>query len=292
MFQNKISKLFIAAGLVSMVFVSCKKGEHIDNIIAPPEAARFNKTTPTGSFFIDPTNPATGLTFTVPVSISTVSSADRTLNLTYTSSTGAAQGVQYNGPASVTIPAGETTASFDITGIPAGYDVPGRKDNLVINISSPDTVYKRGTFWLTMQKYCAVNFPAFAGDYDNTNEVWGTNTWGPYTTAVETITSTGPTSARITVSNLFDFGWNPITFDVDWSNPSAFTVNVVPQSSGIGDAGTLSNGTYAGLEVAVRPFAGNPGTFSSCDGSITLRMQLGVAGVGWYGNLYQVTMVR
>lgn len=277
------------AGVVSMAFMSCKKGEHIDNIIDPPEAARFNQVNPVGSFFMDPTSPD-GLNYTVPVSISTVASTDRTLSLTYTSAT-AVQGVQYNAPATVTIPAGETTASFNITGIPSGYDVPGRKDDLVINISSPDTVHKRGTYWLSLQKYCAVNINSFEGDYDNSNEVFGTSTWGPYTTAVESITSTGPTSARISVSNIYDFGWNPISFDMDWSNPANFVVNVVPTSSGIGDAGTL-NSAYAGMEIAVRPFAGNPGTFSSCDGTITLRMQIGVAGLGWFANLYQLTMAR
>ena len=66
---------------------------------------------------------------------------------------------------------------------------------------------------------------------------------------------------------------------------------MIAQSSGIADAGTLS-GSFAGEEVAVRPYAGQPGTFSACTGRLTLNMQLGVAGLGFFGDLYTVNMVR
>jgi hypothetical protein len=66
---------------------------------------------------------------------------------------------------------------------------------------------------------------------------------------------------------------------------------VVSQSSGIADAGTLDP-SFAGEQVQVRPFAGEPGTFSACTGRLTLKMQLGVAGLGYFGSLYTVNMVR
>lgn len=280
----------LALSLVTVGFMSCEKGDHIDKILTPPEAVRFNKEVTTGEFFIDPTA-ANGLSYTVPVSISTAASEDRVYQLTYSSAT-AQSGVQYTGPATVTIPAGQVTSSFTVTGIPAGYDTPGRKDFLKIQIASSDTVFRKGTFVLGMQKYCTVVLNSLSGDYNNSRETWGTSLWGPYKTTVSQITSTSATTAEIKVSNVFDAGWNPITFKVDWTTPT-FKVEVVPQASGIADAGTLdAAGTYAGMQVQVRPFSGNPGTFSSCDNTITLRMQLGVAGLGWFANLYEVKMAR
>jgi hypothetical protein len=46
------------------------------------------------------------------------------------------------------------------------------------------------------------------------------------------------------------------------------------------------------MQVAVRPFAGQQGTFDMCNQVLTLRLQLGVAGLGWFSGLYTVTMKR
>ena len=136
-----------------------------------------------------------------------------------------------------------------------------------------------------------VDLNALLGDYNKTNETFGITPYGPYTTSISSVNQLTPTSGTIVVENIFDFGWGPITFTLDWSDPNNRTVIVVAQSSGIADAGTLS-GAYAGEEVAVRPFAGQPGTFSACKGTLTLKMQLGVAGLGYFGELYTVNMAR
>lgn len=260
MYLNKFSKLFLAAGLVAITTVSCKKSEHISSIIPVQEAARFNKTSPTGSFYVG--NPTTGLTFTVPVSISNASSTDRTLNLSYSSPTGAASGVQYNAPASVTIPAGETTSSFDITGIMSGYDVLGRKDLLVINITSPDTVYKRGTFWVQMQKYCNVILSELGGDYNNTYE----GTYGPYTSSVVNLVMDPDSDTRATgvITNIYDSGINAeATFD--WTDPANFSVTVEPQPTPYG---------VGGLQLFIRTSANTASSFSSCENTITMNFVL------------------
>jgi hypothetical protein len=134
-----------------------------------------------------------------------------------------------------------------------------------------------------------VSLPALTGLYKNTNEMFS-EPYGPYTTSV-TAVSTGPTSATFSITGLWAPSWGPIQFNADWTDPANRTVTVVPQTSGIADAGTLSS-SYAGYEVAVRPFAGQTGTFSACDNSFVLRFQLGVAGVGYFSTLYTVTMER
>jgi hypothetical protein len=126
----------------------------------------------------------------------------------------------------------------------------------------------------------------------NTRETFGTSAYGPYNTTISAVTLTSPTTGTITVTNIWDNGWGPITFTLDWTNPLATVATVVPQNAIPGsNAGDLS-ATYAGQTVAVRAFAGQPGTFSACNSVFTLRMQLGVTGVGFFGSLYTVILRR
>ena len=92
------------------------------------------------------------------------------------------------------------------------------------------------------------------------------------------------------MTNIYDYGWNPAKFVLDWTNPAARTAIPLPQS-GIGDAGTL-NSAYAGRDISLRPLAGQPGTFSICKQTLNLTMQVGVTGLGWFGTPYFVNMAR
>jgi hypothetical protein len=143
-----------------------------------------------------------------------------------------------------------------------------------------------------MRKLCPINMDDFLGDFDNTNETFG-GPYGPYTTSVSAVTPTGATTARITVENIWDNGWGPIDFDVDWTDSENPTVTVVAQDPIPGsDAGDF-NPAYAGIPANVRPFAAGPvGTFSACDNTLTLKMQLGVSGLGYFPNIYTVIMER
>ena len=280
-------KLSIALLLFVVGFANCKK----EGVLLPEQTLAHFQNQSTGSYFIQ-NDPAS--VYEVPVGALTVSDKPRTVGYTVTSPTGAVAGTHYTiaNAGTVVIPAGKSIATIQVKGIFSAYPT-GRRDTLRFTLTGGDieaAEYNK-TFDLVMQKYCQVDVNSFAGTYANTREVYGTQAYGPYTTTVSSVTPNGATKARIVVQNLYDAGWGPIEFDLDWTDPANFKASVVPKSSGIGNASTLG-AQYAGQQVAVRAFAGNDGTFSSCDGSITLRMQLGVAGLGWFGSLYTATLKK
>jgi hypothetical protein len=190
--------------------------------------------------------------------------------------------------------------SLEIKGVLARY-LSGKKDTLILTISQPDVTpsdYNR-TLRLVLRG------PCFEGDVSRSLllgafkaiEVFGTNApYGPYNTTIPSFTTTSPTTGVITVTNIWDNGWGPIQFNVDWTDPANRIVTVVSQAAIPGsNAGDL-NSTYAGQTVAVRAFltptAANTGTFSACNSTFTLRMQLGVTGVGFFGSVYTVNLKR
>ena len=283
------SILFLGFVTLSIIAVSCKK---TGITIAPAQAHFTGEENQVYSIVVDPP-PA----YNVVVGTTDVSSTDRKVSYTVTSPTGAVAGTHYTigTPGTVTIPAGQSTANIDVHGIYSVY-ITGRKDTLIFALTNPDITPAEflDTVRLVLRGPCfegEVDLNAFLGDYAKTNETFGSSPYGPYTTSISAVNLLTPTTGTITVENIFDFGWGSITFTLDWTDPNNRTVTVVAQSSGIADAGTLSS-AYAGEEVAVRPFAGQPGTFSACSGTLTLRMQLGVAGLGFFGDLYTVNMAR
>lgn len=282
----KISFLLFLVGAI----VSCKKNNFVvDKEITPPSFVKFSTMQPAdsiGTFFIRSNNNV----FKLPIGVTAVADRDRTIQLSY-SSNSAVQGQQYSAPATITIPAGKALDTLTIQGLFAGYPSSSKVDTLKITVGGdvPTSAYK-GTYTLYMRKYCEVNINDFAGDYNNTIEDYGGSKYGPYSTTVSNITPISATKARLSVTNIWDSGWGPIEFELDWSDPTNHTVIVVDKSSGIGDAGTLSS-TYAGRQVAVRA-NGRVGTFNACDPSITLNLQLGVAGVGFFGAAYTVVLSR
>jgi hypothetical protein len=286
MMLRKFLTTALFGGVLALSLYSCKKNDQIDKIIAPPEAARFNAPSLNVSYFV---NNTTGATYKIPVSFSTPSSQERIVSVTYISRT-AVKGEQFNGPDFIKVPAGKILDTITISGLMSGFATPGRRDTLYVKLTNPDTINKKGTFRLIMQKQCPVVLNDLLGTYSRTNEVYGTSPYGPYITTVSSVTPLTATTGKIKVTNIWDFGWNPIEFTLDWTDPINTKVTLV-QQSGIADAGTIT-AAYDGEDVSVRPFAGQVGTFSMCDQTITLRMQLGVTGIGWFANLYTVNMAR
>ncbi len=273
--------------------VGCDKNKPYD-LITPVPAVHFDgAATQTYSVLVNPT-PA----FAVNVGTTDVSSADRTVGYTITSSTGAVVGNQYtvSGTAgTVTIPAGQSVATFNIQ---ANYDsyTSGRIDTLLVTLNEPSVTVAdfQNTLTVILRGPCFegdVDPAAFVGSYENTNEDFGGSAYGPYTTTVSNPVLTSPTTATIKITNIWDNGWGPITFVMDWTDPANRTLTVVQQTSGIADASTIG-AAYAGNQVAVRPFVGETGTFSACDGTLTVKMQLGVNPLGWFSDLYEVDLVR
>ena len=291
--KRLISKIALSLSLAGIIFITgCKKNDPYD-LITPGEFVHF--VGPALQNYTMTSTPAP--VYKINIGTTDVSASARTATINVTSNTGAVAGTHYSivGGNTITIPAGQATASFDVQGVYAQYTA-GRKDTLKFSFTQPGIT--KATFLdtvkLLLRGPCFEGdavLTAFAGVWNNTNELFGTSAYGPYRTTITNITPLTATTGRITVTNIWDFGWGPIDFILDWTNPAARTVTVVPATSGIADAGTI-NPAYAGQQVAVRPFAGQPGTFSFCNGSIVLRMQLGVAGLGYFGSLYTVTPGR
>lgn len=247
-----------------------------------------------------PVRSATVGVYNIEVGTSDVSSSDRTVTFNITSPTGAVQGTQYTlGTATntIVIPAGESIGYIPIQGIFAGYPA-GRVDTLVITLDQPsiEVAGFSDTVRLALGDICAegvgFNINDFMGVYANTNETFAAP-YGPYTTTISSISSTSATTATIVVENIWNNGWGPITFNLDWTNPPTLTAVVVPQTAIPGsDAGDI-NPAYAGQTIAMRAHAtGGPGTFSSCHNTLTLKMQLGVTGLGYFAPVYTVVMAR
>ena len=275
--MKHIFKPLIFTALAAIFFVACKKNNYSVDVdpLQPGAFAKFNvKATAdtAGTYYIK----NTGETFNIPIGITDVSSVDRVINLCYTSNS-AVQGVQYNGPTTVTIKAGETLDTLRIAGLFSGYPLSSRVDTLYLKICGGDvpTSSYWNNFRLIMRKYCDVNLTALAGDYDN---VIDNGNYGPYSMTMTPVSTTG-TKGVITVENLWDPG-APVTTTVnlDWTNAASFTATIADQVY-YAPANWWIKGTTAG-------------SFSSCDQSFTLRYQLynKTTGAILYNN--QVTVMK
>lgn len=287
--------LSIAVLLLLATAISCKKKEALT---IPSELATFAGKS-SGSYSV--TNAADDK-YEITVGFTTVTSADRQVSFAVSSPTGATSGTHYTLVTSgiVTVPAGQAIAKIIIKGVYAEY-TSGRKDTLIFTITDNSDARATGfdnKFTLLMRGPCFegdVTLSAFAGNW-TAIETLGTGApYGPYATTIPaaSIIPLTATTATITVTNIWDNGWGPITFTLDWTDPANRTVIVVPQAAIPGsNAGDL-NSAYAGQTVAVRAHAaGGPGTFSACNNTFTLRMQLGVTGVGYFAALYTVNLTR
>lgn len=265
---------YIITGLLLTGIVACKKNNLVvdKDPLVVPEAARFinypGASNNYYSYFIQE-NPAPGSIFNQLIGATTVSGTDRKVKLTY-SSLRATAGVQYTGPAELTIPAGATTVNLPFQGLFAGYPT-GRKDTVKIKITSADGFIKpnayKDSIMLIMQKYCTVVLANLSGDYDNTIEYSssGAVSWGPYTTVVKNVTSTGATTAEADIENIYDYG-GQVHAKFDWTDPANFKVTIAEQNTG---AIVVSGGTPYQLWIRTN---GSTSTFSSCDNNITVRI--------------------
>lgn len=284
--------LFLALAATAMM-IGCKKEE--DYFPVPADEAHFTFKT-SDNFTI--TSAATA-SKKVPVGITTVADRDRTVNFEITSPTGAQQGVHYNvSGKSLVIKAGQAIDSLTITAVFAQYQ-SGRKDTLKIRLMDGADVAASKTnneYVLIVRGPCfegeigdpgALN--ALKGTYNKTTEDWGGAAYGPYATTISAATQTGPTSGTITVTNIFDFGWSPITFALDWSDLNNRKITLVQQTNiapaltafGSGQAGTIQVGPHPQV-----------GTFSYCNQVLTLRMRIGVTGGGYSPDLYEIVLRR
>ncbi len=291
---SNIFKLSLATFAFGLLFTSCKKEAYINT--ANQDAALFTKIS--DNYFVE--NVA-GDSYTGTIGVSRAVVTDTKIEFTVSSPTGAVEGVEYTIPEKfVIIPAGQVLDSFKIFGDYAG--LAGGTHQLVLKFK-PDVkaFVDADSCIINLMPSCDEANPLISilqGDYNNTNETLGTSAYGPYQTSISATIPAGPTSATAVVENIFDSGWGPISFTLNWTDPNNRTTTVIAQNAIPGsDAGSL-NSAYAGLPVAVRPYAtSGPGTYSACAQELTLNMQLGVgdgAGgvLGYFGVLYQVKLKR
>ncbi|MFY7963645.1 MAG: hypothetical protein ACOVO1_02005 [Chitinophagaceae bacterium] len=268
-------KLSLFAVAIIVGLASCKKNNLVVDktpVVTPPEVAEFLFTSFTPkNYYVG----SSGAAFKVPVGITSVSSVDRTIQLAYTSTTGATNGTHFNAPASVTIKAGQATGTLDVAGVYSFY-AAGRVDSLKIKITSGAIGAFKGkdSVVLVMQRYCDVILTDLAGDFADTNEYTsaGAFSYGPYLTTLANVTSTGTTSASAVIQNIYDDGWNDINCTIDWSDPANFKVTIPLQATGKGYNGAAATSVRTSTTVA--------STFSSCDRSMTLYIDLVNAATG------------
>lgn len=207
-----ICLLFLTA--LSVTIFSCKK----DNLITAPspfgEFATLNTADTVGTYTIRSTNAP----FKIPIGISNVSNKDRTLQLTYLSST-AVQGQQYTAPSSIVIKAGQSVDSLEITGIYDGYSSITRVDKLTITISGGDvpTLGVKSNYILNLKKYWEADLNAFSGIYTIQDYDAGVADGDPYEVELAPISVNGPTS-YVAITGLWGVDNPTVTVALDWSD--------------------------------------------------------------------------
>src|SRR5262245_4394194 len=191
--KNIYSALLVIT--TTALFMSCEKTK----VTVPPEVATFVNQS-SGSYFIT----APGVTFEVPVGVTTISDKDRTIGFSVTSPTGAVQGTNYTlSGTSVLIPAGQTLGKIVVTGDYNLY-TSGRKDTLIFTLSTSEIAPSdyNNSFQLLMRGPCFdgdVTITDMAGDYTKTFE---NGSYGPYKTTISGIVSTSATTGKGSIDNL------------------------------------------------------------------------------------------
>jgi hypothetical protein len=260
-----ITSLVLAATMLFSI-VACKKQGALD--VTPPSYAEFPTNDTIKTYYVL----STGNSIKIPVGTTTVSNVDRKVNITVTSR--AQAGVQYQAlPTSITIPAGKAVDSLELKGIFAGLG-NGRRDTLTFTITGGDVPANayRYTYIVYMTRYCTPDLVALAGNYNNTNEYSssGAFSYGPYTTQLINLTSTGATTATGQLVNLYDDSWNNITANFNWTTFPNLIVTIPLQATGRSYAGGPGGPTSVRTSTAT----GAVSTFSACDRSLTLDIDL------------------
>lgn len=281
--NNKIPiRQYLAIGslvfIVGLIVATCKK----PGIAIPPSQSTFLNQT-SGTYFIT----APGVADTIPIGVTAVTNADRTLSFSVTSPSGAAAGTQYTiSPANtVTIPANQAIGYIIVQGNYNAYVGTPRKDTLVFAFTDDKSTGVtpsafNDSFTLVMSGPCFegnVDLNALAGAYNNTIDDGSSP---PYTTMVIAGATSG-TTGQITIANFYNAGLNNLVFSLDWTDPANRTLTFVPQYTGQ-SAGIL-NSAYSAYPLWIYT-TGTPGTFSACSMTFTVNYAMGIPNLGTFPN--------
>lgn len=248
----------------SILFAGCDKFEPYKTV--KPESQAHFVGASAQSYSI---TSASAAPYTITIGTTDVQKEDRTVKFSVSSTTGATPGTQYtlsNTTGSVTIPAGQATASFTIQGNFAPYDNTGRKDTLIFTLEEPSVKIAGFLNQLTL----ALRGPCFDGDVTDIAEMKGnyTQTYeggsGPYTTSIA-INSVSGTTATATITNLWDY-FGPLTINFNWTDPLNTTAEIPLQ---------LTDKFYAaGQPFYVRTKPGQANKFSICNQRISFSLDV------------------
>ena len=281
------NQLSILAVALVMLLTGCDKTKPYDITVAPSQAHFIGSKNQSYVAVSDPSP-----MYFIELGTTDVSGSDRTI--TYKLNSGnAVIGTHFtidgssSNTGTVTIRANQATAKIGITAVASFYTNQstgigtGRKDTLVFTLSEP-SVPSAGfmdTVKLVIKGACFegdVNLNELLGDYENTNEDFG-GAYGPYKTTITSVNQTSSTTGDIVVENIYDNGWSPITFNLDWSDPANRTVTLQRQNDIGPGSSVYSTAPYNawGVWVDQSPTLG-PGTFSICNQTLTLNMRVGL----------------
>jgi hypothetical protein len=248
---------------------ACKK----EKTTVAPTFSHFNFTS-SGEYYIAQDGNAA---FKIPVGLTAASDADRTIQFSVSSPSGAVEGQQYTIPQkTITIPAGKVVDSLIVKGLYSGYPV-GRVDTLLIKITGGNTtpIAVSREYTLYLQRYCAVDLANFSGVYMAQNYVNGQINGSPYPVSLTPGSSTGPNKGTVIVNNIFNISV-PFTINLNWQDPSNFTTEVPTQPWYV-------DPNYG--QSTLRP--NNKGSFSSCKNTFRIEFELTVA-AGSFGKFSAV----
>ena len=217
-----------------------------------------------GDYFVQSDNTPYPVTVGIPAPVGNEVSVN--LNVLYASGTA---GTHYDVPASVTIPSGSVTATFDVSGYFA--NMSGRKDTLVIELVSADTASFNTVYTLYLQQFCPFVLDDFVGEW-TANEV--SDYSGPFDYTVNFALVPGEANTLIT-SDIWPY--LPVKVVFDASDPANFFWNIPDQF--------LTDDLYGYGEGRITDLG--DGAFSSCDQTMVIRYKVYVAA----GNFEQATLV-
>jgi hypothetical protein len=261
--KRLISKIAITLTLAGFVFTTGCNKEDPYELIVPGEFVHF--VGPLNQTYQMTTNPAP--VYKMVIGTTDVSSSARTATITVSSNTGAVAGTHYTivGGNTITIPAGQSTASFDVQGVASQY-AGTRTDTLKFSFTQPGV--EKATFSdtvkLLLRGACLesdANVAGMAGTYTRTFE---NGTYGPYVSTITTPVVISPTSGRATLTNIYDSGISAlVTFN--YATPGSFTATVADQATGF---------TSGGLPLSIRSTPATTSRFTYCTPTLTLYLDL------------------
>ena len=288
-------KYLAGLALMAVGFASCDKNELYETTVPTSQVHFMYK----NKAVLDV---ASDTAVKIPIGVTQAMNTSRTATITVSSPTGAVAGTHYTVSSSTAnFAAGQVIdSSFSITALAAPYADGERVDTLWVSLSLPEIapMAENDSFMVVLRHIvggCNEGAPVLSslvGDYANTMEDFAGSAYGPYTTTITSAVAVTETTAKIGVSNIWDTGWGDIFFILDYTDPANPITSVVPGDVDPSDGGDLS-ATYAGQLVAVKAHAEQPtGTYSACNETFNLYLQLGISGLGYFAGLYNVQLAR